>query len=439
MGNFITNKSIICKIIATFLLVCMLCAAVCSCSAQVKEPILECRGEKIPLVMYEFLLSRMKGELSKNKYDVNPMSEFWSEKRGELTNEEYYNQVLVDGCKNYLAALILFKEEGLVLSNSVYAEIESEIADHMNSDYAGSEAKFEAILQKYGVKTIDELRQIYEIEAKYQAVLETIYGADGEQIGDMVKEEYYKENYYRFKQILVSDFYYEYQTDKQGNVIYFDNESGKPIYDTKNGEPSYDERDNWIKDEYGVTVYYNEDGKIIYDTEKGQPVVKTDGDGKAITHKYSESQMAEREAKMADMLESLKSGNISAFESNMSDWELYEGESEYYKDGYYLSDVESSGYEKYMLDILSELEKMEVGEIRVVESDYGHHVIMKYELDSGKYSDSGYAEWFASFESSLRSKLFLDKCEGFYSEIKVNDDVLSKAKSIKNLGTNYYY
>ncbi len=441
MKKFITNKNTVCKAALMILAVCMLLGTLCSCSAGARQPLLECEGETISLAMYEFLLSRMKGELSKNKYDVNPVSEFWSASHanGEQTNEEYYNKTLLDSCKNYLAALVLFDKEGLKLPDSIYAEIDAEIAEHMNADYAGSEDKLEAILQKYGVESVDELRQIYEIEAKYRAVLSSLYGTGTQQISDTVKEEYYRENYYRFKQILVANFYYEYETDSYGNVIYYDSENGKPIYDTTNGKPIYDDNDNRIRDEHGTTVYFDDEGNILYNKENGHPAVKTDSDGEAVTHKYSEAEMAERENKMQAMLESFNSGNVSAFESNMGSWEIYSGENEYYADGYYLSRLESSGYEGYMLDILSLLESMEAGEIGVVESEYGHHIIMKYELDRGKYSDSGYAEWFASFESSLRTKLFLDKCEAFYSDIKVNEDILARAKSIKNIGTNLYY
>ncbi len=441
MRRTVKIKNIVLRAVAAVLVLSMLCVGICSCASKVNSPILECEGEKIPLSMYEFLLSRMKGELSRNKYDVNPTSDFWTEKHlnSEMTNEEYYNASILDVCNNYLVALMLFKEEGLKLSDSTYDDIEEKIEGHMAADYADSEEKFEAILQKYGVKTADELRLIYEIEAKYQAALNYIYGAGGEQIGDTVKEEYYKENYYRFKQILVSNFYYEYEADEHGNTIYFDPDSKKPVYDAENGKPGYDENNNYIKDDYGVTVYYDDDGNIVYDTERGEPSFKTDSDGKAITHKYSDSEMAEREAEMQEMLRGLTDGNFSAFESNMPSWEMYEGESDYYPDGYYLSALESAGYEDYLSDTLAQLKVMQVGEIRVVESEYGYHIIMKYELDRGKYSDSKYAEWFSSFESSIRTKLFLEKCEKYYPKIKVNEEILKTAKSIKSIGTNLYY
>ena len=82
---------------------------------------------------------------------------------------------------------------------------------------------------------------------------------------------------------------------------------------------------------------------------------------------------------------------------------------------------------------------MKVGETKVIESDAGYHVIMKYELDKSKYADSDYAEWFTSFTQSLMTKLFLDKCDDFYADIELNEKNIKKARSIKSLGTNFDY
>ena len=434
-----TSTKITIRITCAILFLVMLCGVLSACANQVKSPVLEYEGQGISLEMYEFLLSRMKGTLARNKYDVTPLSDFWSEKHPgtEKTNEEYYNDAILENCKNYLAALILFEEEGLELSASDIAAIEEEIEFYIEYDCKGDESKLDTLLSKYGTDT-EGLRKIYEIEAKYQAVVAALYGANGSQIADSVKEEYYRQNYYRFKQILVSNFYYEYQKDDDGNTIYFDSESGKPIYDEK-GEYHYKEDGSRVADKYGIAIRYDEDGKILYDTEKGYPAPTTDDKGNAIQHKYSEEEMNVRREKMQEIVDAAAGGDFSAFESKMPEWQLYEGATDYYADGYYLSDLESSGYDENMLSILEALGEMKTGETRVIESEAGYHVIMKYELDKGKYSNSDYAEWFASFTQSLITKLFLDRCEDFYSEIEINEKNLKKAKSIKSLGTNYDY
>lgn len=433
------KKKISLKILCAVLCLIMVGGVMSSCANSVRYPVLEYEGQGISLELYEFLLSRMKGTLARNKYDVTPLSEFWGEKHpgSEKTNEQYYNDTILENCKNYLAALILFEEEGLELSKADLAQIEEEIGFYVEYDCKGDKSKFDALLSKYGTDT-DGLRKIYEIEAKYQMLLTSLYGANGSQIADSVKEEYYEQNYYRFKQILVSNFYYEYQKDEKGNIMYFDSESGKTVYD-ESGEYHYKEDGSRVTDKYGVAIRYDKDGNILYDTENGYPAPTTDDKGNAIQHKYSDEEMKARREKMQEMIDSLGEGDFSAFEAKMPEWELYAGATDYYPDGYYLSDLESSGYEDNLFTILSALKEMKVGETKVIESDAGYHVIMKYELDKGKYSDSNYTGWFESFTSSLVTKLFLGRCEKFYADIEINEKNLQKARSIKSLGTNYDY
>ena len=428
-------KRLVCLMLA--LLLCA--AALVSCAEAVKDPVMEYEGEKIPLEMYEFMLSRMKGSLARQGHDVSATSEFWGEMHGDsgLTNEQYYTKAALDTCKNYLAALAIFEEEGMTLSKTALENIEEEIGFYIEYDGKGDEAKLDLILQKYGTTT-EGLRKIYEIEAKYNAVVASLYGSGASQIAGNVKDEYYKANYYRFKQILVSDFYYEYVTDENGDMIYFDSESGKPIYD-KSGSYHYDEDENRVVDAYGVAIRYDKDGNILYDKEKGRPAPTKDSDGKAIEHKYSESEMTERVAKIEGIVKAASNGNFSAFEAEIPNWLLYVGAGEYCPDGYYLSDIESGAYSDSMKAILKALKEMQVGEVRAVEGESGYHIVMKYELDAGKYEDSEYAEWFYEFNSSLTSKLFRDKCGKYFDKIELDEDNIAKATSIKSLAPNYDY
>ena len=417
----------------------VLCAlSLFSCAEVVKDPVMECEGEEISLEMYNFILSRTKGTLARQGIDVSATSSFWGEMHGDsgLTNEQYYNKVVLESCKNYLAALVIFEEEGMTLSSSALEAIDEEISFYIEYDGQGSEEKLDLILAKYGTST-EGLRKIYEIEAKYNAVVEWLYGSDASQIAGGVKEQYYKDNYHRFKQILVANFYYEYMVDGEGNTMYFDTESGKPVYDAS-GEHHYDDEGKRILDEYDVAIRFDKDGNILYDKEKGVPM-PTKEDGKAIEHKYSESEMAERVAKIDAILAAAANGNYAAFEAEMPNWLVYVGAGEYAPDGYYLSDIEAGAYDESMDAILAALKGMTNGEVKVVESSSGYHIVMKYPLDRGKYNDSEYAEWFSEFDASLTNKLFRDKCGRYVDAVKVNDGNIGKATSIKTIGKNYDY
>ena len=82
---------------------------------------------------------------------------------------------------------------------------------------------------------------------------------------------------------------------------------------------------------------------------------------------------------------------------------------------------------------------MEVGEIAVVETDEGYHVIMKYELDAEKYTDSEYEVFFESLSDEIINGLFKDKLSGILPQISVSEENLKGARSITRVGTNYNY
>ena len=445
MLNKTNQKRSLIATLSCLLALILLLGTVCSCKfaarEKVESPVLEYGEQGIPLSFYSLLLSRMKGSLAVNRYDVKSES-FWSSKveGTEQTHEEYFNASILESCKNYLCALVLFEAEGLSLPESVTAAIDEEIEYYISLGYigGGDEEKFNSIIEPYGVDA-ESLKEAYEIEAKYEYLLAYLYGSDASLIGDVVKEEFYRENYYRFKQIILPNFYYEYEKDEQGNEIYFDEESGKRLYDEENGSPIYDENGNRLKDENGDTIYFDATGKILYDKENGKRSVILDENGEALQYLYSESGIAEREKLAGEIIDSLDEGDHDLFEQKMKEYNVDFGDGESYGDGYYLSAIESALYEDYMLEMLDALEEMEVGEYRLIKSDYGYHVIMKYELDEGKYADGEYAEWFTSFNDALINEMFLEKCRSIASDITVNEENMAKAKSIKELGINYDY
>ena len=223
--------------------------------------------------------------------------------------------------------------------------------------------------------------------------------------------------------------------------MYFDDDSGKPIYDTKNGTVKYDDGGMRIRDSFGEIIYYDKDGKIIYDTVKGKPAAKLDGDGNAIKYEYTEEQLAERLALAQSISDSIAKGDVDSFEAKLKEINADELIFEAYPDGYYLSRTESNSYVgySYIIEILDALEDMEVGEIDCIESEFGYHVIMKYQLDSGRYNDGEYADWFNDFTDNIISDLFVLRLKEMVSEITFNEENVSGATSIKDIGINFDY
>ena len=426
---------------AVLLILASFTAVFSSCSVKaVKDPIFVCGESKMPLYFYEYMLSVKKGELASAKYDVKS-EKFWATKaENGKTYEENFNSDVLEVCKKYFAAAVIFDRMGLKLSVATVAEIDESIEFLLDYDADGDVEKFNSIICDFGVDK-DQLRDCYVILAKKDAVISALYGADGSLIADSLKNQYYKDNYYRFKQILFRNYYYEYEVDKvYGTEIYFDPENGKPLYDKKNGQVAFDDDDNYVRDSYGEVIYFGADGKPLYDTENGEKSAKLE-DGEAVQHKYSKEELDLRLEGARELAESIEKKNFSFFESELEKMIEAEDLGNSYPEGYYVSDLERDSYKNfdYMGEILDLLKSMEVGEVRLHISDFGYHVIMKYELDDGRFSDGEYAEWFNSFTSSIVSEMFNGEIDKVLPEISSDQDNLAKARSIKDIGINYNY
>lgn len=433
MKKYIKTK-ILC---ATVIFLSLLLSAMTGCSSK-GENILSAGNSSVSISYYELLLSRIKGELARTGYEVDS-DEFWNSDSGVdgKTVEEYYNWLILENCKTSMAALKIFDDMGLVLPKSALEEIDEEIAFYIDYDGNNSKKEFESILSPFGVN-INTLREAYIVEAKISYLKSSVYGEDGKLIGAEVKNEFYKDNYNRFKQILITNYYYEYVTDSFGNEIYFDTNGGKILYDKENGQPLIDnETGKYVRDADGNIIYYDDEGSIVYDKENGIRKAKEDKDGNTISHKYTSEEMEERTASLKEEISKVSSGDISAFEELISKYSKVETAK--YKDGYYVSEINRGTYEESMVQILDKLNEMEVGEIAMLEDEYGLRYIMKLELEDKAYEDSVYSELFESFAPELIEKMFFEKCSKELDNIKVDESALSKARSIKEIGVNFNY
>ena len=415
----------------------------CGEKKTVEDPIFESGESKMPMYFYEFMLSLKKGELASAKYDVKS-EEFWSTvtETGE-TYEEYFNREVLESCKNYFAASLIYDRAGLKLSEATLADIDAAIEDSLSLEAFGDEAKFDEIIAEFGVDR-EELRECCIILAKRYEVVNSLYGSDGSLIADSLKNRYYVDNYHRFKQIIYRKYYNEYETDEWGQEIYFDPDTGKPLYDKKNGACDFNEKGEYLKDDYDCVIYFGEDGKPIYDREKGVRAATLGDDGMALEYKYSADELHERKSKAEAIASAVGAKNYSYFESELERVAREEDLGISYPEGYYVSDIESVTYTKdfdYMNDILALVKSMDVGEVRLFESDFGYHVIMKYPLDDGRFSDGEYKAFFNSFVSSITAEMFSLEIEKVMPEITSDEGNIAKARSIKDVGINYkiYY
>ena len=431
------------RILSVILCLTLLMGAVAMTACSKKgETLLELNGQTITANQYQLLLARVKGSLAHAGYSVDS-STFWDmviDSEGN-TYDEYFRNAALNDAKRYLAAAALFEEEGLVLPQSYKDSIEEDIQEYIRD--AGSKSALNSRLSAYGVN-VDMLRDLYLLEAKYAYVQTYLYGSEGEKIAANVRHDYLTEHAVCFKQVLIRAFDYVYEKDLNGDEIYYlVGENNAKInniaYDTIGGNPRIDEFGKTITDKNGDVVYYLENGAIAYDKEKGVRSVVYDEKGIAKTEKYSSEELAEHKAAAEEMMASVAKGDYAAFEALMEEYQV-SGDDAFVTDGTYcfLYTTGDNDYD-YLNDIADVLAKAEEGEMRMVNSEYGYNVVMKYPIPEDAVTNTAYEDWFGDLTDRVTAKLFHNKCAPYMEKVSVSSDVFKALPSMKQVGTNYDY
>ena len=440
----------------------LLCVPLFSCSKKGKTLLtLKKDGVKVTFSVkeYELMLSRVKGALAASQFSVNDAS-FWEQSdkfNGTKfqTLNDYYKESILDNCRTYLVALYLFERDGLTLSDEALRSVEEKMEELVRVDGQGSKTKLNALLSTFGVN-YDILKDLYLMQEKITAWKDFKYGANAELLGVNVKKEYLEENYVHFQQIFLPTYSYVYETDKNGDVMYFYNDGtdkqDRIYYDKFNGVKAVDENGNAILDENGDQVYYvkNSDGKkIAYDSANGQPSFARTSDGTGFkTQALDFDALDVLEDRVEELVANLSGKDYAAFENVMRE-ELADVNKKSpvsmtdYLDGYYIKntiDYADAGEDlAYLDEIVDKLATMADGEIAVVKSNMGYHIIKKYPHTDKAYDKEENTDWFSDFNSALIEKFFTEECRSYFDDIKLNEKQWNKTPNMVDVGVNYYY
>ncbi len=436
------------QIFALILALSLLLLSFASCGKKLGEPLMTHGDIEFSVNIFELYLSRMKGTLCSVDYfgTTARSDEFWDtwvDVYDRTTYNEQYTEIVLETAKSHLAALALFEEEGLTLPDSYIAEIDAEMEELVDTIGDGSKTAFNAIIGEFGVN-YEILREAHVIEAKIAYLQEHLFGADGSKIGSNIINDYYKENYARFKQVFLYTYEYEYEKDTNGDLIFFKS-NGRISYDIEK-TPKKDADGKYVKDKNDdvVYVYEDEDGKerIAYKTSGATTKQVLDSEGNPVVRYYNDTEKKVIYEDAQKILDEAEKGNTAKFDLLVSEHSEDEDASSY-PDGYYMTADMNYASPK----VIETLFDMEVGEARIVESDYGYHIMMRYELQDfteisqkDNYDDIFYSQSTGGviFLETLKGELLSTMVEPYKTDIVV-DEKLYATVDIKRAGVNFNY
>ena len=425
------------KIIALLLCLCMLAAMLGAC-AGTGETMMTFADKSLSVNTYNFMLSRMKGTLYTYGYDVGSES-FWKTviSSDGTTYDDYFRTSVMEQASRYIIAEYLFDRYGLIMT----AEREKLVDDLMDLvvEKSGSKTALNSELKNYGAN-YDILRELYLLETKIDMVKDHLFGENGELISDETKQKHLEENYVAFGQIYLASYYYLIDTDRFGDHVYYTDDKHKHIaYDKENGSTQTDEYGKTIKDIFGEDEYFTADGKIAYDKKNGKLGYVVDDEGDYVTEPYDDEKLGELYDNAHTYADACD-GDIDAFIEMAEIYDEMSGKGEtlylYSEQNYY--GLQSESY-AYLDEITKALEKMEVGECKVIESDYGYHVICKYEMPERAWENEDQKDVFEGFTEELVAELFDEECSKYESQVKLVTEVYETASKMSEIGVNTLY
>lgn len=389
------------RIAALVLAAVMMTLSLVSCSGM-GTTVMELGGTVITENMIEFWLSRYKaqfvyyyGDAICQQYDLDNIEQFWpikDESGSGKSYDEIMSEFIYENAETYLCALYLFDQYGLSLPKETEDEIDAYIDELCQENASGSKSEFNSILETYGINR-SQLRELYLIDEKVDYLQEYLFGVNGTLgVTKVDKDNYYRENYVRMRQICI-----------------FINEC-----------PELDSEGNLVNDSKGNIKYRDMTA--------------------------AETQAARERADAALM--KIHSG--TEFPSVHNEYDENTMDDAYAS--IYMSKDSAMGADAALEKIYTELQTMNVGDIRLIETESSLHIVQKLELQEGAYDDSANVDFFTfydpelenyiTFEAYLREPLFLDfiaeSLEKFSADIKIDQDALKK-KKLSNVKANYYY
>lgn len=442
------------KLIA-ILAACLACVLLLSACASHGKTLIKAGKEEISVNVFQLYLSRMKGALAQAGNAVTDPN-YWNTyiSTDHTTTADFYTAQVLAGLKHIAAAMIMYEEYGLSLSDTIEDEIDMWIEKLIESDGGGSKATLNSILAAYGAN-VTVLRDAAILEAKLSQLKEYLYGKSGSLIADTAIEEYYKSTYYRGYQLQIANYYYDHEKDVNGVAVrYTDDTYKKVAYLSQTVIDALDEAEKakYVMVEntgeylekygakYGDKILLYRDGStevVAYDKENGMIHYSLDSKGEYIVKQYTEAEMQARYER-AQQIATECVGDEAKFlkyaveVSDNSDFNnTYAPNGMYFNVGSYTADTVFGSFS-------AELAKLEIGGTSVLASDSGYYVLMRAELDTGAWQKEANSRWFTTLRGLTLEYMLQQKTAAYLDRVSVDEAQLD-AVDITTVSSNIRY
>ena len=174
---------------------------------------------------------------------------------------------------------------------------------------------------------------------------------------------------------------------------------------------------------------------IAYDTKNGERHNKTGEDGEYLIRDLEGDELQAVLDSAASMM-----SKVTANEKDFATFDKYASDTKEYPNGIYITKDS-----EYVSDVIDAVYDMKIGEIRTVTSDFGVHIIMRYELEDDGYKKSANSDFFISTETGnyfflndLKNQLLSNMLASHKVNITVDYSQI-EGVDMKSVDPNFYY
>jgi len=228
------------KSVCIILCLC-LTAAFFACSGK-KEAAMRLEGESVSEAVYAYYLACYK------QYWLSALGQtddpsFWQTENEGVTNADRLTEISEEAIKKRLVCCYLFNKSGLKLTDSELYSVDKMIAGIKASLEDKNGIENDEVFKKLNVGESD-LKEVLIMDSKVGAYQDYLYGENGvDKITDAEREEYYKNNYYRFELLYLMNS--DFVRDENGNIVYDGDKNAKV---TEISDERYEEKLALAKD-----------------------------------------------------------------------------------------------------------------------------------------------------------------------------------------------